>query len=218
MSTRVNLIPRDVKVRGESRRSGVLVGVLILALVVGLGFLWYLENEALAEAEQRRDDQQMVNAQLEAEIAELESYARLQASLDARNALLANAMADEISFTRVLNDLALAFPGSSSLLTLDGTLSSADPDPPPGSVTFGDSVASLTWTGYSIERVAPGVEAVVVEFDRVATFFNTFVTTASGQPRGEPEVVVAEYQGSVQLSTDALTNRYVDGLPEEDRP
>lgn len=215
MSTRVNLLPRGAAATRSSSQGGLVVGALLVVLVVVLGGLWYVETEALAEAEQRRDDQLATNAQLQNQIAALAEFAELQASLDARNELLAAAMAPEVSLTRTLNDLAAVFPGSSSMLTLQVQLT--EDVPSPGTVTFGDGVASIAFTGYSVERVAPGVERVVVDFDRVESFFNPFLNVASGEERGDPTVVVAEFDGTVQLNVQALTRRYSDGLPEADR-
>jgi hypothetical protein len=120
-------------------------------------------------------------------------------------------MADEVGWARVLNDLSLAFPGTSSLQSLSAV--TQDPEQLDGTVDFGPAIASMSFTGYSIERYAPGVEAVLIEFDKVRAFFNPFLSTASRGDIGATEVTT--FTGSVQLDDEAYTRRYDEGLPPE---
>jgi hypothetical protein len=121
-------------------------------------------------------------------------------------------MANEISYARVLNDLALSFPASSSMRELTVGVQA----PVEGQVTFGDAVAALTYDGYSTERYAPGVEAILVEFDKVRSFFSSYIGTAAVEEIGSTEVT--GFRGTVQLGDEALTRRYENGLPEEMTP
>ena len=212
MSARVNLLPREVSQRERGRRAAVLTGFLLLVFLVALGGLYYLKLQDVDAARAARDDAQDEVAALQAELATLQEFRELNDTLVARNELLAGAMATEISWARQFNDLALAFPGTSSLLTLSSAVETPA-DPQPGAVDFGEVVATITFTGYSIERVAPGVESVLIRFEDIPSFFNTYLQTAVEEEIGTTPVM--NFSGSADLSPEGLTNRYENGLPLE---
>lgn len=216
MSARVNLLPREIEERARARRttSWVIGGVAAYAALLGL--LYIAKIGDVNAAREERDSAEATVAELEQELASLEEFAELDRQVNARNRLLAAAMGEEISWARVFNDLALTFPPSSSLVSLEaaaedaatgGTTATPAPD------GTGDSVAGLTFQGYSVERYAPGVERVLVRFDEVETFFNTYLSEAAEEPRGDTEVI--GFGGTIQLNDEAYTRRYADGLPPE---
>ncbi len=211
MSVKVNLLPREFAGARAARRTTNLtvVGVMVFALM--LGGLYFMKLNEIQQAEGERDTAQADVSRLQAEVASLEQFRQLADQLEARNAVLASAMGSEISFARILNDLSLSFPASSSLRSLQITAQSADPAA--GEVSFGDAVAGVSYNGYSVERFAPGVETVIVEFDKVSSFFSTFIGSAQLEEIGTTEIT--GFDGSVQLGEGALTGRYADGLPQE---
>lgn len=215
MTARVNLLPREIEERARARRTTSWVIGGVLAYTALLVLLYIAQLGDIADAEAERDDAQTEVARLEAELADLQQYAELDRQVQARENLLTATMATEISWARVLNDLALTFPPSSSMVTFVGTTEGAaeagvaGATPNPNS----DSVASATFTGYSVEQLAPGVERVLVKFDEVQTFFNAYLTEANEERRGNTDVT--QFNGTFQLNEDAYTRRYAEGLPPE---
>ena len=213
MSTvKVNLLPREhaeeTRARRVSRLSYTALGVVVLAL----GGVYANEWNNVRVAEQDRDDAEAEVARLEAELAELEEYRQIAEMLEAREATLAAAMSDEIAWARILNDLSLAFPSDASLESLSAT-ATEPPELAEGDLDPGDPVGEVTVTGYSIERYAPGVESVLIDFEGARGFFNSFLQTASAEDRADSEIT--NFNGTINLDDDALTDRYVDGLPAE---
>lgn len=186
----------------------------LLVGIMGVGYLLRLND--VAQAEQARDDAQAEVVRLETELAELDEYRELADLMESRNTLLAAAMEREIAFSVVLNDLSLAFPSNASLQNLTIAATEAVEPAPAGAIDFGESVASAEFSGYSVERYAPGVETVIVDFDSAHAFFNTFLTTAAESVIGDTEVT--DFAGTVDLDRDAYTGRYADGLPPEATP
>lgn len=215
MSARVNLLPREIAERARVRRSAswTIAGVAAFAAVLGLLYLAKLGQ--INEAEDERDQAQAEVTQLQAELATLQEFAELDREVKARNQLLAAAMATEISWARTLNDLALTFPASSSLTELDASMvgvagvegASVDEN------VSAAAIASLRFAGYSVERYAPGVERVLLKFSDVGMFFNSYLAQAATELRGD--TLVTGFNGSLELSEDARTNRYAEGLPPE---
>lgn len=221
MSVRVNLLPREIVERARARRVTQYTAGAVVLFVGVLGLVYVLKLADVRSAEQARDDARVEVALLQDELAELDEYRILAEQLETHNALLASSMEKEISFSRVLNDLSLAFPSNASLQTL--TMEAADAEgaqagqpPEDGAVNFGEAVAKAIFTGYSVEGVAPGVETVLLDFERTRAFFNTFLTTAAQDELGSTEVT--NFNGSVTLDRDAYTGRYRDGLPPEAAP
>ena len=213
MSIVVNLLPREVAVRRLERRTATVTSALVLVFAVALGGLYALKLGQVADAEAERDIVQGQVSQLEAEVASLEQYRQLADELEARNAVLASAMSGEVSHARILNDLSLSFPSTSSLRSLQIASVAAEAGAASTGASVDDQTALLTYQGYSTERFAPGVEAVLIEFDKVRSFFNTFVDSAAVEEIGDTEVTA--FSGTVGLDDEAYTHRYADGLPEE---
>jgi Tfp pilus assembly protein PilN len=208
MTVRVNLLPREFEVLARQRRTAFITAAVLLAFIAALAALYVLQLGAVASARADRDDARAEVTRLETRVAELQQYQQMADQLAARNALLTTAMEREISWSRVLNDLSLAFPGNASLQTLAATALA------PGDVGLGEDtpVANLQFSGYSVEEYAPGVEAVLIEFDKVRSFFNVFLATAAQEEIDGTEVT--NFNSTVQLDEEAYTHRYVDGLPE----
>lgn len=214
MNARVNLLPRELEEQARTRRStGWTIGAVALwAALLGVLYIAKLADVNEAREERDRTQQQVQTAQ--AELDSLQRYAELDAQVNERNRLLAAAMATEISWARVLNDLALTFPASSSMLSFVGTAAGAGEAGVDGTGPVNsESVAGATFNGYSVERYAPGVERVLVKFGEVDTFFNAYLTEAAEEERGRTEVTA--FNGTFQLNDEAYTGRYAQGLPPE---
>lgn len=214
MSASVNLLPPELEERARARRTTSWTITAVLFWVVLLGVLYLVKLGDLNDARDDRDEARAEVARLQTEVDRLQEYAELDRVVTARNALLTDVMSTEISWARVLNDLALTFPPSSSLLTFSGATQAAGETtgaaaPAPG----GESVASASFDGYSVERYAPGVERVLVKFGDVSAFFRPYVAQANNEERSDAEVT--RFNGTFQLNDEAYTGRYANGLPAE---
>jgi hypothetical protein len=211
----VNLLPEEVGAERRVRRRAALSVVGVVVFVAALAGLYVHKLGQVNDAEAARDEAAVEVADLEQQVAQLQPFRELADRLNARNAILASAMSREISYARALNDVALAFPASASLQSLEISLISPE-DSGDGVINFGTPVANVTYSGYSTERYAPGVETVLVEFDRVSPLFNVRLNTAATEERGNTEVT--NFDGTAAMSESARTGRYANGLPPEVAP
>lgn len=212
MSVRVNLLPKEIEAAGRARTVTRMSALGVLALAVVLGGLSVVQAGDRAQAERDRDDARARVEQAEARVAALAEYRELNNRYLARRELLASAMADEISWARILNDLSLAFPADASLVTL--TAQAEAPEPPrPGEIDPGFRVGQIVASGYSLERYAPGVESVLLDFEGAQGFFNSYLQTAAATKLGDAEVT--NFNGTIDLDDNAYTGRYAEGLPPE---
>lgn len=215
MSARVNLLPREIEERARTRRTASWTVGAVAVFAALLGLLYLAKLGAVNGARNERDEAQARVTERQAELASLEEFAELDRQVTARNQLLSAAMATQISFARVFNDLALTFPGSSSLLTLNAVTETADETGDTGQTVDpnSESIASVTFEGYSVEQYAPGVERVLLKFADVGMFFNSYLSTAEEVLRNRTEVT--RFTGEFQLTEEVRTGRYADGLPPE---
>lgn len=214
MTAGVNLLPPEIAQRARARRTaGITAGGVGLYVLLLLG-IYLLKLGAVADARNDRDEAQAEVVSLQAEVDSLAEFAELDRQLTARNELLAASMATEISWARVLNDLALAYPGSSSLLTINAAQVNATATATAeGEPRIGSGIGTVEFTGYSVERFAPGVETALIKFNEVRAFDNPYLAQANEALRDATEVTT--YEGAVRLNEEALTRRYADGLPAE---
>jgi hypothetical protein len=233
-TVRVNLLPPEVARRSAQRRAAtVTAGVLVLYVLL-LGLLYLVKLDQVNDARVERDAAQAEVTGLQARITALQPFRELRADVDARNELLAQAMAEEVSVARMLNELSLAFPSTSSLrafaVALDAPVAAAGagpvtpppapaptPQPAPGTPAAEEAldqlIGTVTFEGYSVEAYAPGVEAVVVDIARVPSLVDPFVAAAQVEQIGDTDVTA--FSGNADVDATAYTRRYEQGLPLE---
>jgi hypothetical protein len=225
-SVKVNLLPPEIAERGRERRRVALTAAGLAAFVAALGVVYVNQLGDVDEARTERDAQQARVAALQAEEDSLAEYRTLADRFESRNGVLATAMADEVAVARILNDFALSFPASASLrsLSLAIDLAPADaaaadgqtpvaPAPAPGDRSE-ETIGTLSFEGYSVQRYEPGVAAIVTDFADVPTFRQPYVSAAQEETIADTEVT--GFAGSAEITGTAYTDRYADGLPEQE--
>jgi len=209
VSVRVNLLPREVGERNVARRARILAVFAMLALVAALVFLYLMQVNKVTAAQAELDAEEAERDALQSEVDALQEFAALETRAQEATALLSTALAGEVSFAAMLQDVALVMPSDADLLTLSAALSAeVTEDFDFGGPSFGRVIA----TGNSLRGHAPGLERLLIEFDKVAAFFNLFFASSAQVDPG-PETIA--YQVQFDLGPEVFTQRYVDGLPEE---
>ena len=210
MSVRVNLLPRSIKQKEKARQGNLLLALLVLAFIGLLVLAYFFKQGSVSAAAEERDVAQAAVNDVQAQVQALGAFQGLADELTTGNLTLATAMGDEIAIARLMNDVALSLPGTSSLTEMDIVRTQTEPQE--GAVDFGATVANLQMNGYSIERFAPGVEGVLLQFDQVNGLTTTFLNTADADDIAD--VGVTTFDATGLLTDEIYTDRYVDGLPE----
>jgi Tfp pilus assembly protein PilN len=216
VSARVNLLPPELHERRLLRRTALYTGAGLTVLVLLLGLVLAVKVVETSRARVERDLAQAELDQLQLRVAELAPYRELADRLESRNAVLASAMSKEIAWARVLSDLSGSFPDGASLTTLVAT--AAQPveggavGEPAAVEGTEPSAASVQFTGYSVQEYAPGIERVLIDFDRSRSFFGPYLASAEEQEIGEEKVTT--FSSTVQITESAYSGRYELGLPE----
>lgn len=214
MSAHVNLLPPELAQRSRAARTRGITIAAVVAWVAVLAVFYLLKLGAVAGVENERDLAQQEVDRLEAQVAELQPYADLDRQLAARNDLLAAAMATEVSWARLLNDVAIAFPGNASLLSFNAATGPGAAAAQQAEAEASDAEAGrLEFTGYSVQEFAPGVESVLQRLNDVRGIRDSYLSEGADEVR--EGTAVTSFAGAGDLDEEIFTRRYLEGLPPE---
>ena len=206
MSVRVNLLPGEVAERNKAARQRALMGAGAVGVLGLLGVAYLFQMNRLSDARSELQAEQARVTELQAELADLSEFQELQGRLDAANTLVTTAFDGEVSMAGVLQDLAAVYPTDAQLEDL--TIALTDPTAELGAIRV--AIGRMTASGATLQGHAPGLERLLLELDKVASFSNVFFTNSTQDEEG-----IAAFSLDVDLGDDVLTRRYADGLPEE---
>jgi Tfp pilus assembly protein PilN len=199
----INLLPPEVaEERRRRRRIGLLVVAAVayvLLLVAGV-FYW---NTRVASARADVDRQREYNADLEAEVVSLAGAAVLQQEFEGKAALVREALANDVDWGALLNDLARLLPERVWLESFNGTVLRGEIPGTVGQVTF-------TGVGFGFPDVAEWLRTL--GSGAFAGMTGPWVNTASESTVGEETVV--NFTSTAVLSAGAVTDRAEDLIPE----
>jgi hypothetical protein len=209
VSVRVNLLPQEAAARQEAarQRNAFIVAGLVLLLLLGLLYWWQLAR--VGDARDERDLAQEELQVLQAREAELAEFGDLDNRVDEANSIIESALADEISYAGVLQDLAAVMPADSALTEFDITAVEAEG---PDGDEVREVIARIVASGESLEGHAPGLERLLLEMDKIVSFFDVYFTNSVVDGDDE-DVVLFDFE--VDVGQEARTGRYQDGVPEE---
>lgn len=226
--TQVNLLPREVQQRQQTRRlTGLVIGGAGAALGVLL-FVFMLQGAKLSTAEDQLASQQERNSHLQSQITDLQRFAELKQSVANREAVVAEATRGEILWSGVLRDVSALIPSDMWLTQFTGT-SAQGAAPADGSAAVpvgGGMAGTIQFQGEALDH--PTVALWLTRLEEVPGWANPWVTSAarggaqavdpaSGSVPGAPPApsVTDDNDDFVQFSgsVDLLPQVTVDGAP-----
>jgi Tfp pilus assembly protein PilN len=145
--SRVNLLPSDVKKGQETRRRTTLVaiaGILVIALVVAF---WVFQGMRLSDVQSEIQAQEQTNAELQADVDELQKFEDLRVEAQQQQELLDAAFANEVLYSGVLVDVSKVIPSDTYLTNLSSTIDPAAAPEAGSDTTF---VGTMTFSGETL--------------------------------------------------------------------
>jgi Tfp pilus assembly protein PilN len=210
--TQVNLLPPEIRQRQRSRQTALLVigaGGIVLALIFAMYVIQIGKengvNEDIAAQQQR-------NAQLEAQIADLQRFEDLQTRAQAKQALLDGAFADEVSFSGLLMDVSRVVSTNQYLTNLNVQLTAAAP----GTDTTGGTTPSTFVGNITADGQTDTIETLATWLTRlgmVKGWVNPWVTTIDKSTTDG--VVVVSFTSGSDLTEDVVTERGRGGSAQD---
>lgn len=199
----INLLPPEVA-RERSRRRRVAIAVFAAfayVFILGIGVLYW--NGRVDAARDELDAQTSINQSLEREVAELGDTADVRGQYEAKAELVRGALAIDVDWGILLNDLARLLPPRVWVETFNGTVS---PEVIPGVI----GQVSFSGVGFDFPDVSAWLRAL--GSDQFAGITGPWVSTISQGIIGADDVVT--FSSTAVLTTGAATDRADTLIPE----
>lgn len=203
----VNLLPPEIAEAARQKRVQVAMGVAVVAAIGVVGGLYLQAHQAVNAANSQLAAAQQQQTRLQAEVASYREVTQIDAQVSAREALLTEAMGQEIQWSTYLNDLSLKIPANVWLTNFSATegsgsaAASSTPSPIAGAAATVGSI-SFNGTAMSHDDVATWLESLATEHG----FTDPYFTNSTESKIGTRQVV--NFSSTVQLTSDALSGRY----------
>ena len=207
---RVNLLPPEIYERQRIRRRTGAVVAVGLIILLAIGAFYFLQVVRLNEVEENVAAQEARNAELQAQINDLQDIAALETEIAATRGLLNDLLADRVLWSGVLRDISLVIPGEAWLNGLTGTAgvptsgeTATEVTTPTTPGTTGGLVGQITFNGFAFEH--RDVALWLARLEDVRGFVNPWLSSSTKSLIGLEEVV--QFTSSVDLSEQALARR-----------
>jgi type IV pilus assembly protein PilN len=194
--SQVNLLPPEILAAQRQRR---LAGVVALAGVgvIGLILVFYvLQLGKVSGIRSDIDQQKQTNQGLQSEIEKLREFEALRGRAQAKQKLLNDVFANEISFSGLLMDISRVIPSTAALTSMTAT--SQEPTPTTGGTTLLTGRIDIAGLALDYDTIA----SWLTRLERVRGWVNPWVTSIA-----DPENGPITYSSGVDLTTAALTER-----------
>lgn len=201
----INLLPRQAKGALAARRQAILavfVAVAYAAALAGLTVVW---NGRVQAAEDRLEEQQVVNQSLRAEVAALSAADELRVEYEESALVTAAILSDDVAWGRLLNDFGRLIPERVWLENFVGTVSTADVPGLVGRVTVSGS-------GFAFTDVAAWLRSL--DEARFPGIAGTWVTNATAALGAEGAGTLITFSSTAGLTDTAISNRLQERIPE----
>jgi Tfp pilus assembly protein PilN len=211
---RVNLIPEQIAREARTRTAKrVFVGAIAASVVV-VGGLYLMSTMSVSSAQSQLDAATSQSAALAAESAKYADVPRVNSELQTVLAQQVQAMAGEVRWSTVLNNLALSLPEGVALSSFRGTVSglptpgggAASGTPAATSVLGTPGIGTLSYQGEATDdsRVAAFLDAV----SKNAGVLDPFVTQSALSSAASGGSTQVSFTATATIGTKALSHRY----------
>lgn len=199
----INLLPPEVaEQRGRRRRIGMAVfGAIAYVALLGVGVLYW--DSKVSAAREEVDAQLEVNQTLEGDVVSLGDAGELRSQYQDKSDLVRTALATDVDWGILLNDLARLLPPRVWVETFSGTIVAETTPGVLGQVAF-------SGVGFDFPDVSAWLRAL--DSDQFNGVTGTWVSTVSESTIGEAEVVT--FNSTAVLTNAAATNRAETLIPE----
>jgi len=197
---RVNLLPPEIAEGRRFRRIQYGLGAGVLAAVGAVGLAFVVATGSVNAANQDLEAANAESARLQAETATYADVTAVYAQAAAAQAMLAEAMGQEVRYSRHLSDLSLSVPENVWLTSL--TFAQAPVTPAVGATEPGVATVTVSGKGFSHEDVALWLESLAGQ----TTYTNPYFSSSTESLIGPRKIV--EFSSTATLTPEALSGRY----------
>ena len=197
---KVNLLPPEIAERARFRKVQAGLGGGLLAAVGVVALLYVGAVGSVNDAQAELDTATAQGAALRAETAKYADVKAVYARAAAAQAMLTQAMGEEVRYSQFLNDLSLTVPDNVWLK--DVTFAQAPVPAAVGATEPGIGTVSFTGVGFSHDDVAVWLESLAKQ----KGYANPYFTNSTKAFVGSRATV--NFTSTVTLTPAALSGRY----------
>jgi len=209
---RVDLLPPAIKEEAKVRTARLILSGSVAAAIVLTGGLYLMASSDVSSAQVSFDDATAKSAQLNSEVAKYAAVPLVYGQVDAAQATLQSAMAGDVRWSIVLNQLGVSIPAGVSLtgVTIAESASAGQPatsTAPGKDQSLSDlgtpGIATIKWNGTatSYEAFATFLQSM----SQVKVFGDVFAHTVAKQ---DPTSGVVTFETTAVVTDKALSHRY----------
>jgi type IV pilus assembly protein PilN len=203
--SKVNLLPPELRQKQAERRTTTLVSAIGAAVITLILVFFFFQGMQLSSARDELAEQQATNAELSAQIAELQPFAVLQQELAAKQQLVDTLYLNEVSWAGVLLDVSRVIPDDSYLTNLTGQITAPTGTqvgavPVEGGTTT--LIGNVTFSG--VARETQTIASWLTRLEQIRGWVNPWVNNA--QENAEFSRIYT-FDGGIDLTPDAATER-----------
>lgn len=217
MMRRVDLLPPAYLQRKKERNTLLLVAVAAIVVILILLGWWFWLGLQINDAEAELARVEQLNADLDAQIAELQRFVVLQNEVDQKRTALQTVMAGDVDWPGVLAEIAMVLPSEVWLTNLTGSAgqtegaSEAPTETSPIPISDLEPFGRIQFQGDSLSM--PGVAKWMLRLESVDSFFATYLQNATAE-EAETGQTTFSFQTSIELSDEAASGRFQQRLQE----
>ncbi len=202
--SKVNLLPPELRQRQVERRTTTLVAAIGAAVLTLILVFYFFQTMQLSSAQDELAEQRQANADLSAQIAELQPYADLQADLAAKQQLVDSLYLNEVSWAGVLLDVSRVIPDESYLTNLTGQITAPTGTQVGTPVEGGTTslIGSVTFSG--VARETRTIASWLTRLEQIRGWDNPWVNNAQENAAFSR---IYTFDGGLDLTVDAATER-----------
>ena len=194
--SQVNLLPPDILAAQRQRRMAAVVA-LAGAGMIGLIFVFYvLQLGSLGSVRDDIERAEQNNAGLQRDIEALQPFEEIRSQAQAKQDLLNQVYANEISFSGILMDVSRVIPSEAALMSFSST--SQEPAATTGGSTL--LVGRIDVAGLAIDYDT--IASWLMRLERIRGWVNPWVTSIA-----DPDTGPITYASGVDLTTAVVTER-----------
>ncbi len=186
--TRVNLVPRSERPRTTTDVGLLAMVGLLIIVIFGVAFGYYLLRGVLDDREQELADLKQQTTALQAQVAALEQYERLQAQRQDFQNLVQSLYASRTMVAEIMDAISLVVPEN----VWFQSLSLSTPEPSLGQATAGDTRGSMSSGKLQIEGQTYAFEDVagaIVRLQLIPALRDVKLSSATRVREAEPGLV-----------------------------
>jgi Tfp pilus assembly protein PilN len=200
---RISLLPQEVAVVREQRRQAALAFAAVAGVGALLLALWASKQSKVSDEKSKANDAEQQASRLEARRTQLKDVTTLQTDLQQRQAQVANALKNDVAWTRLFNDIATVIPTDVWLVSFQGQKATASGTPATPATAAAATLGTVTIQGSGFEQTSTA--RWLLRVGDLHEFNGLWVSNSTKTGSGANQIVT--FQSTANLTDQSFSKR-----------